>query len=178
MSELSKRYAKAFFDYLKESGLISQVFPQMERLSGISGEVFFEFVSSPVISVEEKQKVLEKTIEEVLGDGSTEILNLVRLLVRKKRSEILPEVIRSFLQIVDEDQGVTRGSVVSASALNTDYKKMIEDKVIEMTKRNVVLNYVEDKSLIGGLVAQVGGWTFDDSLSSHLKRLRDQLKRT
>ncbi|MFZ4405339.1 MAG: F0F1 ATP synthase subunit delta, partial [Pseudobdellovibrionaceae bacterium] len=42
--------------------------------------------------------------------------------------------------------------------------------------KKIILTSQKDPSLLGGLVAQVGGWTFDDSLKAHLSKLEEILK--
>jgi F-type H+-transporting ATPase subunit delta len=61
--------------------------------------------------------------------------------------------------------------------LNEDDRRKLEQTIAGVTKKKVILNFTEDKKLMGGLVAQVGGWSFDDSLQSHLTRLTEDLNR-
>jgi F-type H+-transporting ATPase subunit delta len=78
---------------------------------------------------------------------------------------------------MDIEEGVTRGVVRSAQALNDDAKKEIENKINKVLNKKIVLTYEQDPKLLGGVVAQVGGWTFDDSLDTHLKKLNEELNR-
>ena len=66
----------------------------------------------------------------------------------------------------------------SATVLAPEERKQIETLVSRATKKQVILSYKEDPSLVGGLVAEVGSFTFDDSLISHLKRINEQLTRS
>ena len=56
-------------------------------------------------------------------------------------------------------------------------RKRIEETVSAVTKKKVILNFTVDPKLLGGMTAQVGGWTFDDSLETHLTRLSEDLNR-
>jgi F-type H+-transporting ATPase subunit delta len=66
---------------------------------------------------------------------------------------------------------------VLQARLAQESRTKIEDIVTKVTRKKVILSFVEDAKLIGGTVAQVGGWTFDDSLESHLRRLNEDLNR-
>jgi F-type H+-transporting ATPase subunit delta len=86
-------------------------------------------------------------------------------------------MVSAFETISDEDHGVTRGNVRSAATLSPESRQQIEDTVTKVTKKKVILNFTEDPKLLGGMVAQVGGWTFDDSLETHLTRMSEDLNR-
>ena len=176
ISEVSKRYAKALFDYSRETKKTDKVASQLNQLAQAfeTDHGVRDFVSSPIISHEEKLTAIKKA----LGNTATEeILNLTGLLIEKNRIEMLPQVSQAFALITDEANGVTRGDVKSATPLNEDSRRKIEQTVETIIKKKVILNYAEDKTIMGGLVADVGGWTFDDSLRSHLKRLSEDLNR-
>ncbi len=176
ISELSKRYARALFEYATETGKIGVVSNQLEAVAEAlaNNHEVQEFVSSPVVTGEEKMAALKKALG---GNAAEAILNLVGLLIEKNRIDIFNQVAQAFALITDEANGVTRGLVRSAAILNDDSRRKIETTVAGITHKKVILNYVEDKTIMGGLVAQVGGWTFDDSLQSHLIRMSEELNR-
>ena len=174
--EVSKRYAQALFEYAKETNKTDAIQDQLSQLAMAlesSAEVR-EFIVSPIMSSEEKIAALKKALGP---SAAVEIVNLVGVLVEKNRIDLVAQVAQAYSQITDETKGVTRGQVRYAAQLNEDGRKKIETTVAEIIKKQVILNYVEDKTIMGGLVAQVGGWTFDDSLQSHLVRMSEELTR-
>lgn len=175
-SELASRYARALFSWAKETNDHDKVFDQLRVISeALRGDKEIEmFVSSPLVRPAIKQKALEKVVEGCLPV----VKNFVLLLAKKDRVEIFEEIVHSYQAIVDEAHGVTRGLVKSAAVLAPDERKRIEEIVSRVTQKQVILTYKEDPSLLGGLVAEVGSFTFDDSLFSHLKRINVQLTRS
>lgn len=103
--------------------------------------------------------------------------NFVFLLARKQRLGIFNDVVTAYQALADEKHGVVRGTVRSTTVLAPDERKRIEQTVNRVTKKNSILTYKEDPLLLGGLVAEVGSYTFDDSLASHLRRMNEQLTR-
>ena len=103
--------------------------------------------------------------------------NFILLLAKKNRMAIFNEILVAYQNITDEAHGVTRGTVRSATVLAPDERKRVETLVGRATNKQVIMNYKEDASLLGGLVAEVGSYTFDDSLTAHLKRMNEQLTR-
>ena len=99
------------------------------------------------------------------------------MLARNDRFAVLPDLVSAFEKEIDASNNVTRGVVRSAIALGQDERSRIEKTVEEFLKKKVIMTYKVDPSVIGGLVAQVGSYTFDDSIQSHLTRMNEELKR-
>lgn len=176
ISEASKRYAKAIYDIAKSNNSSDKMFAELTALANIiHSDVFIsDFILSPIIAPEQKILAIKGAL---LGKVSQDIVNVLNLLAEKNRLNLFSEIVKAYELISDEAKGVTRGIVRSAAQLNADEKQRIEDTVTKVTKKQVILNFVEDKTLLGGMVAQVGGWTFDDSLDSHLTSLSENLNR-
>lgn len=177
ISEAAKRYAKALYDSAKESGKDVPVLNQIRDLAEVvkkSPEVK-AFFASPVVTPENKNKVFLSAIngQNILP----EIVSLIQLLSQKNRLNIFEEIADAYQNSVDKQNGVIRGSVKSATVLDLTSRKAIEEKITNVLGKKVILSYSEDPSIIGGLIAHVGGWTFDDSLKEHLKRMNEDLKR-
>ena len=176
ISEVSRRYAKAIFELTRGNGIQERVFNELRSLKQVYNNdlTVSEFLGSPMISPTSKLAVLQGALS---GKITNEVLNLLKLLAEKNRLEVLPEIVDAYEEIADSVHGVTRGKVVSAAPLSTEERSKIEETVTRVTKKKVILNFEEDKNLMGGMVAQVGGWTFDDSLKAHLVRINEELNR-
>jgi F-type H+-transporting ATPase subunit delta len=175
---LASRYARALYNLAKETDEQDLVFDQMR----IIGEAFqqdkatAEFLHSPLIQPVQKMAALEKVFS---GLKTAEALkNFILVLAKRNRLGIFAEILTSYQAISDEAHGVTRGVVRSAAVLDPAERKRIAELVSRATKKQVILTYSEDPKLLGGLVAEVGSFTFDDSLTSHLKRIDEQLTRS
>jgi F-type H+-transporting ATPase subunit delta len=175
-SEVSRRYARALYDLAKSKNVADRVFDELRVLGQVyqSDKEIREFLQSPLVSPDQKVKALQGALS---GKVSEELLSTLRLLAEKNRLAIFAEVVAAYEFIIDEAHGVTRGVVRSAAPVTADERKRIEETVNKVTKKKVILKFEEDPSLLGGMVTQVGGWTFDDSLKSHLHKLTDVLNR-
>lgn len=175
---LATRYARALYNFAKDRNEQDAVFAQMRVINeAFTGDrEVAEFLFSPVIRPADKVQALEKL---TAGLSIAESLkNFLLLLAKKNRLGIFKEILTAYEFITDEAHGVTRGVVRSATVLAPEERKRIETLVGRATKKQVILTYKEDPSLLGGLVAEVGSFTFDDSLTSHLKRINEQLTRS
>ena len=177
VSELALRYSKAAFDLASENKNQEKVFTDLRALSELieKDQDIKGYLASPLISADAKTAVLEKA---VAGAGlSAEAHQLLILLAQKERLPLFEQVFHGFQNLLDKANGVSRGIVRSATALSTGDRQQIESIVEKAINKKVIMTYKVDTSVIGGLVAQVGSYTFDDSIDAHLRKLNEELKR-
>jgi F-type H+-transporting ATPase subunit delta len=175
---LASRYAKAVYTQAKETGEQDALFSEMRAFDQSFGsdKEINEYLSTPLVRPTDKVKALEGMLAKV--KVSETLKNFLLLLAKKDRLALFHDIVNAYEIIADEAHGVTRGTVRSATVLGPEDRKRIEELVSKATKKQVILTYKEDPALVGGLVAEVGSFTFDDSITSHLKRINEQLTRS
>lgn len=177
VSEVSKRYAKALLAVTKQKGVHAKALAELQVVAQAltSDAAIKAYFANPTISAEKKAQALKAAFT---GKGvSDEVINTLVLLAEKNRSEIVDQVALAFQELLDVEEGVTRGVVRSAQPLSADSQKTLETKISGVLKKKIVLTFEQDPKLLGGVVAHVGGWTFDDSIDTHLKKLNEELNR-
>lgn len=174
--EVSRRYATALYEIAVQKNSQVQFLDQLREIrKAIESDKDLKlFIGSPVVLPEQKKAVFTAALK---GKASEDILSLIGLLADKNRLGVFDTVVEAYQEAIDDAHGVTRGEVKSASPLTAETQKKIEDIIGKVTNKKVILTFKLDPSLIGGVLAQVGGWTFDDTLNSHLKRLGEDLNR-
>lgn len=177
ISEVANRYASAIYDLAAENGNQEKVFGELRVISEAtsSSPEIKEFFSSNLVSAEKKSEALKKALKD--QKVSEELMNLMLVLAEKSRLSLFDQILYAYEQKSDLAHGVTRGVVRSATILSPEERNKIESKVSEVTKKKVILTYKEDPAIIGGLVAEVDGFRFDDTLQNHLRRLKEEIKR-
>ncbi len=174
--ELAKRYAKALFELAVDNRSQEKVFSDLRSLGEIFGreKETHEFLVSPMVTPSQKEAVLKQVLEN--KNVSKEVVEVILLLARNERLNIFADLVRAFEKEIDTSNGVSRGTVRSASVLAPEERQRIEQTVEKYLNKKVIMTYVVDPAVIGGLVAQVGSHTFDDSISAHLVRMNEELK--
>lgn len=174
LSPVALKYAKALFQVSKDH---EKSLNQIRIISKIinADKTTIDFFKSDLISDTHKFEVVKKAFDNM--GLSSESMNLVLILGEKGRLSLISDVLKAFESLVDQENGVTRGEVKSASVLGSEERKRIESVVSKVTHKKVILSYTEDAHLVGGVVAQVGGWSIEDSVDSHLTRLKEDLNR-
>lgn len=176
-SEVANRYASALFEIAQESNQQNLFIEQLHGLKKVLSEdsEVSRYLQSPVAKVSEMKSALTEALEK--GGVDKSIQNLVLLMAEKKRLGIFDELLLAFQDHADQANGVTRGTVRAAYELGPDERSQVEKMIKEKTGKNVILEYSKDPSVLGGVIAQVGSYTFDDTIDSHLRRMKEELNR-
>jgi F-type H+-transporting ATPase subunit delta len=74
-----------------------------------------------------------------------------------------------------EHQHVVRAEVTTTVELTAERLETIRQRLADVTGRTVNLSTRVDPSLIGGMVARVGGTVYDASITMQLRKMRAQL---
>jgi F-type H+-transporting ATPase subunit delta len=176
-TQLATRYAKSIFEIAREGKHDEKVLDQLRALdhSFQKDSEVIEFLASPLVKLEDRERALQGAFKG--ANALPEVEQLLNILVRNGRIVIYSQVVEAFQKLIDDANGVVRGNVRSAGTLSPTERQQIEATVEKVLNKKVIMTYKVDPTVIGGLVAQAGSYTFDDSIKSHLQRLNDELKR-
>ncbi len=171
------QYAKALFEVADNLQTKSKYLDQIR----IIGEALFQdveilnFFKSVEVSLEEKQKTLSKALDSELV--SADVIKTVKLILDRNKISYLPQIVLAYQSLNDHANGVVRGTVRSSHELEPDQQQALVSKIETVLNKKVILDYIKDSKVIGGLKAQVGSYTFDDTFETHLKKMKDQINR-
>lgn len=172
--QVARRYAAAAYQVAKRHNSVQEVQDDLNAIVQLlnSKEDLREVIESPKIDRERKLAL----IQSLFSDRARPItLRLLRLLVVKRREEELSLIRDAYQRIREEDQGILRITIRSASPLSDDHVRRISDRIAEQTKKHVLAETEVAPSLIGGVSVQYGDYVLDGSLLGHLRRLRERL---
>lgn len=176
-SPVAKVYAKALFELSKSSSTLDAVIAEVKELNKFftDNKQLYNALSSDAFLLTERIKLAVEFCKQV--STSPVISKLVEILVSKGRLSVLAEIESAFLELLDESQGVVRGTVTTVDPL-------AESEIAELSKtfskkigKKVMLNQEINKEILGGLVVDVGGLTFDGSLKSSIRKIKENLER-
>jgi F-type H+-transporting ATPase subunit delta len=166
----ARRYAEAAFEIAERDdsmGVWLAAFVSAdERLT--SPEVM-RLLSNPSVSTTSRVAALERIVgDEVSGAPR----NLLVLMVRRGRFELLPGVIREFTRLYRRREGIVEASVTSAAALDAGEVETLQERLVAMTGNRIELQQHVDPELLGGIQVRVGDRLIDGSVRGRLERLR------
>ncbi len=169
------RYAKSAFSLALEHQELEAVRDDMSMIHDLchDSREFSNMLVSPIISGKKKLEVLE-----LIFDGkfrTTMVPLLVQMIVQKGRESFLPNVTEAFLGMYDEAKGILRGVLTSASELSAATVEDVKAAMEKSTGKSFEMTTEVDPDLIGGFKLTVGDRLFDGSLSSSLRKLKQEL---
>ena len=173
---LAKRYAKALFAVGQEEGK-SEAFSETLNVLGDFLENYpeaMDALTNPLYPMELREKVMAHLISELQADQLAG--NFLNLVVQKKRADILPEIATEFQVLVDHDQHIRRGNVISATEISGELQTKVQSTLENITGKKVILTSEIDPSIIGGIIAKVGDLVMDGSLKTQLAGLNESIK--
>ena len=171
-SRASRRYAEALFNCVREAAFEQYASDLELAVELTSSKEAEHFLDNPSLPAERRQKV----IDDVLGDRVAEpVRRLVDLLVQRGTIDDLPDVARAYRRLLNRQQGVVDAVARTALPLTEDEIRALQQKVHDLTGREVHLTVEVDESLIGGLTVRVGDTLYDASVRGRLERLRERL---
>ncbi len=173
--KISQRYARAIFDYLKEEAKTRVLMAELQEFTMIiEGNAELSLVlTSDVYSEKERQAVVEDLV--VKAKLSFDAKKVLLVLSIAKRLDHLRAIVERLQLILLESANMVSLSVDTATTLESDEKKKIEEKFQTILGKKVEANYKVDPELIGGLRVTVAGRTYDGSLTGWLSSFEENL---
>jgi F-type H+-transporting ATPase subunit delta len=169
----ARRYAEAAFE-LAAAGDAHEAWARDLELAArlLGDERVSRVLDNPSIPLGEREDLVARLLDRRIARP---VANLVRLLARRGRTELLPGISREFHRLLNEERGIVEAVVTSAKPLTRDDRESVRETVEAMTGQKVELQAEVDESLIGGLTVRVGDRLLDASIRGRLERLRHQL---
>jgi F-type H+-transporting ATPase subunit delta len=175
ISNISKRYARAFFEIAAEEKKLEQYYNEISQFSSIitSDKGLQQFLANPVFEQASKKEIVEKIIGKLPLSPMT--VNFLKLLVDKKRIEVLPEIESCYRQFMDEALKKVRVDIKTAFTLSDDLQAFIRSSLETATGKKVEITVEKDPTLLGGVVIGVGDTLYDGSIKNQLNNMRNLL---
>lgn len=178
MGSVAKEYAKALYSSVEKSDQKIEILNFLRSFSEAlkKDSNLLEQVQSKAIKSDQVKDILNSLVAKM---NTKEILkNFFYLLVDKNRLVYIAEISDEFQMLMDEENGVVRGVVKSASAISPEKKDELEEKFSKKLDKKVILTYQKDAKVVAGLRVNVGAYTFDDTVERHLKNIKENINRS
>jgi F-type H+-transporting ATPase subunit delta len=173
---LARRYARALLELAVEGGSSPEALrSELEQVRDVTaGQVeLADVLRRPTVSDEAKKKILRG----VFGPAALSPLaaRLLEILAERGRLAILGDVVESFVDLWNARRGVTRAEAITAVELSAQQKQALTAALRSLAGLEVELQTRVDAALLGGVVVNMKGQTYDGSVQGRLRALRRTL---
>ncbi len=171
----AERYSLALYELANESNLLEKIENQsLSILDLISkNKDFSNFIKDPTGSKENLLKVIDSISENNKFENL--LKNFLSFLIVKRRFFYIEQILKSFIEICSKKRGELKAELRSAKELSSDEISKINEELSQNFSSKIKLNYKHDKSLIGGLVVQVGSIMVDTSIKNKLQQIENRM---
>ncbi|MSP10153.1 MAG: ATP synthase F1 subunit delta [Pelagibacteraceae bacterium] len=174
----SSRYSLALYELANETNLLLKIEEQSSKILKLiqSSIDFSNLIKNPTSIQQELLNVINKISEQYKFESL--LKNFLSLLITKKRFFYLEQILKSFIEICSQKRGELKAELRSAKNLSNEEITKITDDLSKNFSSKIKLNYKQDKSLIGGLVVQVGSTMVDTSIKNKLQQIQNKMMET
>jgi ATP synthase F1 delta subunit len=173
---LASKYVAA----LKEQVKGDELLPVLETVHTAAKYIYeedrvFQFMTSPLTSVEQKTALAEKIIQALNGGKSAK--QFMSILIRKKRVELVKVLPKLLEDLRNEVQGQIEVNVLTPFECSDESKKQFLSVLQKVIQKEIKSNFIEDANIIGGFRAQIDNTLFDGTINNALNKLKENLSR-
>lgn len=171
---IPRRYAKALYLLAAEKGRAAEVYAAMQQLAAAfdSEPELQKTIANPHVDAADKEALVGSVTSE-----NPLIADMVRLLARNRRLELLRGVALGFVALYRAENHIYRVEITSAAPLQAPELKRIQNLVNNHLPANSTAEFSEavDPTLIGGFKIAIDNELLDASVAGDFKQLRLKL---
>jgi len=173
-TKAARTYAKSLLDLAIEQGVLEDVKNDMALILSVCEESseLQVVLSSPVVPSDKKLRVLTELFDKKVSKLTSSFIDLI---VRNGRGSILANISFSFADLYLAQKNILRAVIKSVDGVGEVLKKKVAVLVKTTYNKEVLIEEVEDETLIGGFVITIGDKQVDASVSRQLANLQNAL---
>ena len=171
----ANRYSLALFELASESNLINEIEEQANALINLikSSNDFNNLIKDPTSNKDDLVAVISKLSEQ--NNLESLFKNFLNFLIIKRRFFFVEQILKSFVETCSNKRGELKAELKSAKELSSQEIQNITNELTQNFSSKIKLNYKHDKSLIGGLIVQVGSTMVDTSIKNKLQQIENRM---
>lgn len=174
MTDLAREYGEGLYELCEEENLALEGLEQMQMLKACFREQpdFLRLLSNMALPKEERCAIIESTLRGQVHDY---VLNFLKILCERNLLSEFFGCEEAYRNLYNENHSLLEATVTSAAALTDAQKEQLLQKLHDMTGRAINLKEKVDASLIGGVLLEMDGKRYDNTLRHRLDGLQQVL---
>ena len=171
----ASRYSLALYELSKENNSLDEIEDQSLSLLKLIDESkdFNSLIKDPTNSVNDLTNVINKIADNF--KLNTLLSKFLGFLILKRRFFYAKIILQDFVDTCSKKRGEVKAELISSKELSGEQVTKIKDELSQNFNVKIKLDYKYDKSLIGGLVIQVGSVMVDTSIKNKLQQIQNTM---
>lgn len=174
MNDFAREYGDGLYDLARDEQLEDELMDQLKVLKDVfrAEPDYLRLLSNRAIGIEDRMQMLD----DILRDRAHPyILNFLKLLCRRDALSEFDGCVQAYTNQYNEDSRVAVANVTTAEPLSASQREKMIEKLKKMTGRKIVLNEKTDPQLLGGVVLEMDGHRWDNSILHRLNGIREAI---
>lgn len=170
VDKVGKRYAEAIYEIAQDEKRVVEIYELLKELNELycTNFEFKEFLSHPLVKLEEKLALIEKVME---GQEAIDT-NIALYIVTKGRFPEIQDILEEYKSLYYKENNIIDVKGVFAKELSESQKNQLIEKLETSTKKKVNLEVEIDPSLIGGAILKIGDKVVDGSIKAQIESMK------
>ncbi len=170
----SRRYASALLSAAEEGNFLDLIVRELQVIKEVleNSRDLVHALRSPLVKGDKKIHILEEVFRDSIGE---KMFLFLKLVARKKRAGLLPEIIDEFQILLDEKRGVINVEITSAVKLSDEQSEELMTRLAVFTGKKIRAKMLLNDQFIGGVAIKIGDTIYDGTISHQLQLLRRTL---
>lgn len=170
--KIAANYAYAWFNAAKDKKIEDKVFDEIQLLkaSYAQDKETWNILAAPIDDDTIRQSIIETVAKKIkLSEVSTDTLLLT---AQNGRIALLGFILDEFIKLYYQDKGIVEVTVETAVELSDTQDKKLRTVLEDKLNTKVILNYLVNPEVLGGLKVSFDSFLIDDTLQTKLKRMK------
>ena len=167
-------YALALFEMAKAEQKLEEVESGLRLASETlkSNLDFKKALEETTVSKDKRKEMLKKVFSSRVLPST---LSLMQLLVDSEKIAVLPLIFDEYSAFLRAFKKEVVAYVTTAVPLGGQQSNLLQEKLSRVTKKEIKIRPIVDKSVLGGVVVKIGSQIVDNSLRLRLENLRKSM---
>lgn len=174
MNDLAREYGEGLYELCEEEKLADAVLAQLNMLKDCFREQpdFLRLLSNMALPKEERCQIIENTMRSQVHGY---VVNFLKILCERNLLHLFFGCEEAYRALYNRHHAIVEAVVTTAEALNDEQREKLMNKLRRMTGKAVALKEKVDAGLLGGVLLEMDGKRYDNTLRHRLDNLQNIL---
>lgn len=174
MTELSREYGEGLYLLCAEEALTTEAFEQLATLREVfrQNPDFSRLVSNHSLTKQERVGILDSALR---GQTHLYVLNFLKILCERGIFGEFGNCVDAYAACYNRDHRVVEAVATTSAPLDEAQRAKLLEKLRSMTGKQVQLTEKVDPAVIGGVLLEMEGKRYDNTLRHRLSQMRQVL---
>lgn len=171
-------YAQSMYEGAEKANQLDDMYNDANVLSEVIGEKKDEFaiLNNPLWKYSQKEEVLQSICDKLKFSQS--MLNALKLMAQNGKLNVLGQTLKQFILLYQDKHNIAEVEVTTVVPLNSNQENLLKTKLENIFHKQIILRYVINPQIIGGLMIKYGTNFIDNSVKHKLNALEQLMKGT